>query len=228
MTFSPSKAAPRVRQAVERRVLFARDALAGVQHGVEGFARMVGEARSRWSVAAHQPLVAAKNRGWREGSGLLMGDVVTAPQTHPPRPCHRRCTWSRTRAWRRGACLRSGVAGQALAAHAVRVAHRDGATVDVQAVDRDAQLVARSTAPARRRLRSAPTGRCRSTFRPRRFEHLGNGEDRANAHFVGLATGHRKAEEPAQRLQALLLRQVLAHHHASARAVARTGWRCRP
>src|SRR5688572_26898669 len=35
-----------------------------------------------------------------------------------------------------------GVAREALAAHAVGVAHRDGAAVDVQAVIRDAQLVA--------------------------------------------------------------------------------------
>jgi hypothetical protein len=35
-----------VDQAVERRVLLARDALAGVEHRVEGLARMVGEART--------------------------------------------------------------------------------------------------------------------------------------------------------------------------------------
>jgi hypothetical protein len=36
------------------------------------------------------------------------------------------------------------------------------------------------------------------------FQHLGHRKHRADAHFVGLATGHRKAQEAAQRLQALL------------------------
>jgi hypothetical protein len=56
--------------------------------------------------------------------------------------------------------------------------------------------------------------------RPRRFKHLGHGKHRADAHFVGLAAGHGKAQEAAQGLQALALRHGLVHHHAGAGTVA--------
>jgi hypothetical protein len=42
----------RVHQAVERRVLLARDALAGVQHRVEGLARVVGKTLALQALAA--------------------------------------------------------------------------------------------------------------------------------------------------------------------------------
>ena len=59
-----------------------------------------------------------------------------------------------------------------------------------------------------------------STLRPRRFEHLGHREHRADAHLVGLAAGDREAEEAAERLQALLLGVGLADDDAGAGAVA--------
>src|ERR1700729_1065207 len=41
----------------------------------------------------------------------------------------------------------------------------------------------------------------------------------ADAHFVGLATGHREAAENAQRLQTALLGEFGVHHHTGAAAV---------
>jgi hypothetical protein len=49
---------------------------------------------------------------------------------------------------------------------------------------------------------------------------LGTGEDRADAHLVGLAAGHGEAEEATQRLQALALGVGLADHRAGTGAVA--------
>jgi len=46
-----------IHRAVERRVLLARDALAGVEHGVEGVARMVGKALALGQGLRMQPLV---------------------------------------------------------------------------------------------------------------------------------------------------------------------------
>ncbi len=51
------------------------------------------------------------------------------------------------------------------------------------------------------------------------LQHLGHGKHGANAHFVRLATGHRKAEEAAQGLEALLAGVLFAGDHAGARAI---------
>ena len=50
-------------------------------------------------------------------------------------------------------------------------------------------------------------------------QRFGHGVDRANAHFVRLATGHGKTEETAQGFEATLLGQFFVHQHASACAV---------
>eukprot|EP01136_Pigoraptor_vietnamica_P026122 Opistho-1_new@80828 len=111
-----------------------------------------------------------------------------------------------------------GMAGQALAAHAVGVAHRNGAAVHIQAVGRDAQLVAAVQHLHRKGLVQLPQVdviHCEAQA----LQHLGHGEHRANAHIIGLAAGHGEAEETAQRLQALLLRVFLVHQHTGTGAV---------
>src|SRR4051794_39881938 len=78
-----------VSDAVERRELVARDLLAGVEHGVEGLARVVGEAGSLAQLVDAQPVVQ------KEIGGLAVAHratAVTAPRTRPPPPCRRRCT----------------------------------------------------------------------------------------------------------------------------------------
>ena len=110
------------------------------------------------------------------------------------------------------------MACQALAAHAVGMADGDGAAVDVEAVAGNAQLVAAINHLHGKGLVQLPQvdvvhGQAQAR------QHLGDGEHRANAHLVGLTTGHGKAQEAAQRCQAFLLRQRFAHHHAGAGAV---------
>src|SRR5580693_9369015 len=46
-----------------------------------------------------------------------------------------------------------------------------------------------------------------------------DGEDRTDSHFIGLASGRGKAAEDTERLDALLRRDIGAHHHASRCAV---------
>jgi hypothetical protein len=51
------------------------------------------------------------------------------------------------------------------------------------------------------------------------FEQAGHGEDRADAHFVGLAAGDREAAEDPERGKAAPFGVLGLHHHAGRRAV---------
>jgi hypothetical protein len=86
-------------QAVEGRVLLARDALAGVQHRIEGVARMLGKARTSGQRLGVQPVVQQEIQGgaqaWHaldygraaadrlvllvtsRGAGRIMGKMLT-------------------------------------------------------------------------------------------------------------------------------------------------------
>ena len=50
-------------------------------------------------------------------------------------------------------------------------------------------------------------------------EQLGDGEDRADAHLVGLATGDGETPEGAERLEPAPFGKLCVHHHAGRRAV---------
>ena len=124
---------------------------------------------------------------------------------------------------------------QALARHTVGVTHGNRAAVDVQAISRDAQLVAAIQHLNRKRFVQFPQVDVvdREAQTCQRFGH---GVHRANAHFVRLATGHGKTKESAQRLHAALLSQFFIHQHASACAVRKLAgiasghqatWQCR-
>ena len=82
------------------------------------------------------------------------------------------------------------------------MADGDRAAVDVQPVVRECRACRGSRSPARRTPRSAPTGRCRRSSCRCAASSFAHGEDRADAHLVGLAAGHREAAEDAERLQA--------------------------
>ena len=58
-----------------------------------------------------------------------------------------------------------------------------------------------------------------ATLRPWRCEQARHGEDRSDAHLVGLAAGDRKAAEDAQRLDAALGRFARLHHNRRRSAV---------
>jgi hypothetical protein len=59
----------RVHQAVEGRVLLACDALAGVEHGVKGFAAVVGKTFARLQRRDTEPLVEQKIKGGTQTHG---------------------------------------------------------------------------------------------------------------------------------------------------------------
>ena len=52
-----------------------------------------------------------------------------------------------------------------------------------------------------------------------RLEQLRHGEDRADAHLVGIAAGDRDAAIDAERLEIALARELGLHQHAGAGAV---------
>jgi len=60
-----------IHRAVERRVFLARDALAGVQHRIEGFARMVGKPSAAGELLCMQPLIEQEIKRWAQAHGLL-------------------------------------------------------------------------------------------------------------------------------------------------------------
>src|SRR5574343_1610288 len=113
-----------------------------------------------------------------------------------------------------------GVARQALARHAVGMTHRNGATVDVQAVGRDAQLVAAIQHLHRKGFVEFPQVDVVDR-QAQSCQRLGHGKDRADAHFIRLASGHGKAQEATQGLEALFLGQRFVHDHAGTRAIGK-------
>ena len=110
------------------------------------------------------------------------------------------------------------VAGEPRASHAIGMADRDRAAIDVQLVGVDAELVAAIDHLDRISLVELPEIdvvdlQIVPLQKPR------NRGDRADAHFVRLDAGGDEATEDAKRLQALLCRDLVAHDHASRRAV---------
>ncbi len=107
---------------------------------------------------------------------------------------------------------------EALAAHAVGMTQGDRAAVHVQAVGRDAELVA-----AVQHLHGEGFVQLPQVDVLHRqaqlLEHLGHGEDGADAHLVGLAARHGEAEEAAQGLEALAACIVFARDDAGTSAV---------
>jgi hypothetical protein len=71
-----------VDQAVERRVLLARDALAGVEHRVEGLARMVGKTRALLQRLGPKPLVEQEIQGVAQGGGHA--EIMVNPALQGP------------------------------------------------------------------------------------------------------------------------------------------------
>jgi hypothetical protein len=184
-------------------------ALAGVQHRVEGLARMVGEAR-RWKCSSEvlgcsQSLAAgSRARACAHRSlSIFMVRYSTSntPAAPMPPPMHMVTHHALGAA---ALAFDQRMAGQALAADAVGVADGDGAAVDVEPVHRDAQRVGAVQHLHGEGLVQFPQVDVVHR-QAQALEHLGDGEHRADAHLVGLAAGHRKAQEAAQRLQALAL-----------------------
>ena len=106
----------------------------------------------------------------------------------------------------------------ARAAHAVGVADRDRAAVDVELLHRDAELVAAVEHLHGERLVQLPQADV-VDLQAVALQAARNGEDRADAHLVGLAAGDREAAEDAQRLQAALAASASHHEHAGRGAV---------
>ena len=110
------------------------------------------------------------------------------------------------------------MASQARTGYAVGVTDSDGATVDVQVLSRDAQLVA-----AVDNLRSKGFVQLPQAdvvhLQAVTLQQTRNGEDRADAHFVRLATGNREATEDTHRLNVQLLGNLAVHNSTDRRAV---------
>ena len=211
-TFSPRHRTARflgVDQAVEGRELLARDAFAGVEHRGEGLARMFGEAPRLHSAST-------SSQSWSRKSTLsLMSGAIGPVELHStsntpaapmPPPMH---IVTHDLLGAAALAFDQRMAGQALAADAVGVADGDGAAVDVQPVHRDAQRVGAVQHLHGEGFVELPQVDV-AHRQAQALEHLGHGEHRADAHLVGLAAGHRKAEEAAQRLQARAARHRLS------------------
>ena len=100
------------------------------------------------------------------------------------------------------------------------MAHSDGTTVDVQQFSGDAHLVAAKKHLHREGFVQFPQVDVLHR-QAQSLQHFGNGIDRTNAHFIGLATSHRKAQETAQGFQVALGGQLFAHDDASTSAIGK-------
>ena len=95
------------------------------------------------------------------------------------------------------AAFEQQVAHQARAGHAKRVADRDGAAVDIEPLAGNAQLalaIQRLRGKGLVHLPQVDVLHCEAVAR----QQLGHGKHRADAHFVGLATGYGKTAEGPQ------------------------------
>ncbi len=110
------------------------------------------------------------------------------------------------------------VTGEPRARHAVRMPDGDRAAVDIEPIVGNAQLVAAVDDLHRERLVQLPQADVVDLHAGAR-EQLRHGEDRSDAHFVGLAAGDGEAAEYAQRLEAATGGELVAHDHAGGRAV---------
>ena len=116
---------------------------------------------------------------------------------------------------------------EARAGHAEGMADGDRAAVDVEQFIRNAKPV-----PAIDRLRGERLVQLPQAdvfhLEPVALEQLGNGEDRADAHLIGLAARDREAAECAQRLDAGALGGARLHHHRRRRRRRTAARRCPP
>ncbi len=98
------------------------------------------------------------------------------------------------------------------------MADRDTAAVDVEFVRIDAQLVAAIERLARERLVDFPEADV-VDLEARAVEQFGNGKDRTNAHFLGLAARDLEAAIDAEDRDTFLLGHRAVHHHLRRGAV---------
>ena len=98
------------------------------------------------------------------------------------------------------------------------MADRNRAAVDVQSLHRNAQRIRAVQHLHRERFVEFPQADVVDA-QARALQQFRHREYRADAHFVGLAAGHREAAEDAQRLQAALFGQRGAHHYRGGTAV---------
>ena len=110
------------------------------------------------------------------------------------------------------------MADAARAGHAIGMADRDRATVDVRLVERQAEPVHAVEHLAGEGLVQLPEVDVLD-LEPMPLQQARHREHRPDAHLVGLAAGHGKALENAERLQPALRRLFALHHDASRRAV---------
>src|SRR6266702_501368 len=110
------------------------------------------------------------------------------------------------------------VAGQPRPGHAVGMADRDRATVDVELVRIDAELVAAIDHLHRIGLVELPEIDV-VDLQIVTLEKPRDRGDRADAHLVGLDAGGDEAAEDAERLQSLLRGDPVAHDHAGRGAI---------
>ena len=114
------------------------------------------------------------------------------------------------------------MAGQTSAGYTVRVTDGNGTAVDVELLHRDAQLVAAVDNLRGERFVQFPQidvvhGQAVT------LEQLRNRIDRADTHFVRLATGDAEAAEDTHRLDVLLLGYGAVHNHAHRGAIRQLG-----
>src|SRR5690242_1058456 len=102
------------------------------------------------------------------------------------------------------------VADEARSGDAVGMAHRDRAAVHVEALVRDAELVAAVDHLHRERLVQLPQADV-ADLEAGALEQLRDRVHGPDAHFVGLAARDREAAVDAERLQAALCRGLVAH-----------------
>src|SRR5450756_2541028 len=133
-----------------------------------------------------------------QGYSKVLEHLKNTRRTHATTDAHRDAHFFGTTA----TAFNQSMASQALAADAVGMADGNGAPVDVQALIRDAEPV-----PAVNHLHGKSFVELPQVnvvhFQAQTCQHLGDGKRRADAHFIGLTTGHGKAQKTPQRLQTL-------------------------
>src|SRR5258705_2604156 len=119
------------------------------------------------------------------------------------------------------------VPGHACARHAVGVTDGDRSAIDVEAIHWDAEPVAAVDDLAGEGLVQLPQADVLEVH-ARSLEETRHGEHGADAHLVGLTTGHRQSAIDAHRREAAARRLLVGHEHACAGAVGElTGVACR-
>src|SRR5690606_20123680 len=128
-----------------------------------------------------------------------------AGRTHTATDAHRHDTILQLLArFLAAARLEQDVADAARAGHAEGVADGDGAAIDVVLLGVNAKTVARIEALAREGFVQLPEVDV-VDLEAVTLEEARHGEDRADAHLVGLATGDREAAEDAEDVLVALL-----------------------